>query len=161
MLQSQNSVKLLQTFERIVMQPYWRLTRGQTLGVQGIVIRSGTEVLLVRQSYAPGWQFPGGGVDRSEHLVDALEREILEETGIAIHGAPRLHGIFSNFREFKGDRIAIYIIEHWQQITEPRSKLEILERRFFSINSLPSGLTDGARRRIAEVFEGRAISSAW
>ena len=66
--------RLLQAFERIVMQPYWRLIRGQTLGVQGIVIRSGTEVLLVRQSYAPGWQFPGGGVDRSEHLADALER---------------------------------------------------------------------------------------
>jgi hypothetical protein len=46
--------KLLQAFERIVMQPCWRLIRGQTLRVQGIVIRSGTEVLLVRQSYAPG-----------------------------------------------------------------------------------------------------------
>jgi ADP-ribose pyrophosphatase YjhB (NUDIX family) len=153
--------KLLQAFERIVMQPYWRLIRGQTLGVQGIVIRSGTEVLLVRQSYAPGWQFPGGGVERSEHLVDALERELLEETGVAIHGAPRLHGIFSNIREFKGDRIVVYIVEHWRQITEPRSKLEILEERFFSINSLPSDLTDGARRRIAEVFESCAISAEW
>jgi ADP-ribose pyrophosphatase YjhB (NUDIX family) len=153
--------KLLQAFERIVMQPYWRLIRGQTLGVQGIVIRSGTEVLLVRQSYAPGWQFPGGGVERSEHLVDALERELLEEAGIAIHGAPRLHGIFSNIREFKGDRIVVYIVEHWRQITEPRSKLEILEERFFAINSLPSDLTDGARRRIAEVFESCAISAEW
>jgi ADP-ribose pyrophosphatase YjhB (NUDIX family) len=153
--------KLLQAFERIVMQPYWRLIRGQTLGVQGIVIRSGTEVLLVRQSYAPGWQFPGGGVERSEHLVDALERELLEETGIAIHSAPRLHGIFSNIREFKGDRIVVYIVENWRQITEPRSKLEILEQRFFSINSLPSDLTDGARRRIAEVFESCAISAEW
>lgn len=143
------------------MQPYWRLIRGQTLGVQGMVIRSGTEVLLVRQSYAPGWQFPGGGVERSEHLVDALERELLEETGIAIHGEPRLHGIFSNIREFKGDRIVVYIVEHWRQITEPRSKLEILEQRFFSINSLPSDLTDGARRRIAEVFGSCAISAEW
>ena len=86
----------------------------------------------------------------------------IEETGIAIHGAPRLHGIFSNIREFKGDRIVVYIVEHWRQITEPRrSKLEILEERFFSINSLPSDLTDGARRRIAEVFESCAISAEW
>jgi 8-oxo-dGTP pyrophosphatase MutT (NUDIX family) len=153
--------KLLHTFERIVAQPYWRLTRGHTLGVKGIVIRSGTPVLLVRQSYAPGWQFPGGGVERSEHFADALERELLEETGIAIHGAPRLHGIFSNFREFTGDRIVVYVVEHWRQITEPRSKLEILEQRFFSINSLPSGLHDGARRRIAEAFGSRAISPEW
>jgi len=153
--------KLLQTFERIVMQRYWRLTRGQTLGVQGIVIRSGTEVLLVRQSYAPGWQFPGGGVDGSEHLIDALERELLEETGIAIRGAPRLHGVFSNFREFKGDRIVVYVIENWDQIAEPRSKLEIVEQKFFEIGLLPSDLHEGARRRLAEVFEGRTISSEW
>jgi 8-oxo-dGTP pyrophosphatase MutT (NUDIX family) len=64
----------------------------------------------VRQSYAPGWQFPGGGVERSEHLVDALERELLEETGIAIHGAPRLHGIFSNFREFREETASLFTL---------------------------------------------------
>jgi 8-oxo-dGTP pyrophosphatase MutT (NUDIX family) len=154
-------LKLLQAFERIVMQPYWGLTRGQTLGVQGIVIRSGTEVLLVRQSYSPGWQFPGGGVERSEHLVDALERELLEETGIAISSTPRLHGIFSNFPEFKGDRIVVYIIEDWQPMGEPSSKLEIIEQRFFSINFLPTNLNGGARRRLSEVFESRKISSEW
>jgi 8-oxo-dGTP pyrophosphatase MutT (NUDIX family) len=153
--------KLLQAFERIVMQPYWRLTRSRTLGVQGIVIRSGTEVLLVRQSYAPGWQFPGGGVERGEHLINALERELLEETGISISSAPKLHGVFSNFRIFKGDQIVVYVVEHWHQISEPRSKLEIVEQRFFPINLLPSDLEGGARRRLAEVFESRAISSEW
>jgi 8-oxo-dGTP pyrophosphatase MutT (NUDIX family) len=153
--------KLLQAFERIVMQRYWGLTRGQTLGVQGIVIRSGSEVLLVRQRYSPGWQFPGGGVERSEHLSDALERELLEETGIAIRSAPRLHGIFSNFRDFNGDRIVAYVIENWQPIAEPSFKLEIAEQRFFPINSLPSDLNDGARRRLAELFESRALSSEW
>jgi 8-oxo-dGTP pyrophosphatase MutT (NUDIX family) len=153
--------RLLQAVERIVLQPYWGVTRSQTLGVQGIVIRSGTEVLLVRQSYAPGWQFPGGGVERTEHLIDALKRELLEETGIAIRDAPRLHGIFSNFQEFKGDRIVVYAVEQWQSVGEPRSKLEIVERRFFPIDLLPSDLTGGTRRRLAEVFEGRAISSEW
>jgi len=153
--------KLLQAFERIVMQPYWRLTRSQTLGVQGIVIRSGTEVLLVRPSYTPGWHFPGGGVDRSEHLIDALERELIEETGVAIRSAPILHGIFSNFREFKGDRIVVYIVDHSHPTSEPRFKLEILEQRFFSINLLPHDLNDGARRRLAEVFENRTITSEW
>src|SRR5579863_10424402 len=116
--------KLLPAFERTVMQPYWRLTRSQTFGVQGIVIRSGTEVLLVRQSYAPGWQFPGGGVEPGESVLNALERELLEETGIAISGAPRLHGVFANFQQFKGDHIVVYIVEHWRQIGERRGKLE-------------------------------------
>jgi hypothetical protein len=40
--------KLLLAFETNVLQPHRLLTRSQTVGVQGIVIRSGTE----RQSYA-------------------------------------------------------------------------------------------------------------
>jgi ADP-ribose pyrophosphatase YjhB (NUDIX family) len=153
--------KLLPAFERIAMQPYWRLTRGQTLGVQGIVVRSGTEVLLVRQSYAPGWQFPGGGVERGEHVLNALERELLEEAGVAISSAPRLHGVFANFGEFKGDHIVVYVIEHWRAVGERRAKLEIVEQKFFPINSLPSDLKEGARRRLDEVFEGGAMSSEW
>lgn len=152
---------LLQTVERIVLQPYWRLTRSQTLGVQGIVVRPGTEVLLVRQSYAPGWQFPGGGVETGEHVLHALERELLEETGIAISAAPRLHGVFTNFQAFKGDHIVVYIVEHWREIGERRAKLEIVEQKFFPINSLPSDLKGGARRRLAEAFEGSAMSSEW
>ena len=100
-------------------------------------------------------------MERSEHLVDALKRGVLEETGIAIHGAPRLHGIFSNIRVLRETVSLFYVVEHWRQMTEPRSKLEILEQRFFSTNSLPSGLTDGTRRRIVEAFENRAISSEW
>ena len=153
--------KLLHVFERVVMQRYWGLTRSQTLGVQGIVIRSGTDVLLVRHRYSPGWHFPGGGVERSEHLMDALERELLEETGIAISSTPKLHGIFSNFREFKGDRIVVYVVEDWQPVAKPGSKLEIVEQGFFSIDSLPGNVNDGAQRRLGEVFESRRISSEW
>jgi ADP-ribose pyrophosphatase YjhB (NUDIX family) len=153
--------KLLQAFERIVMQPYWRLTRSQTLGVQGVVIRSGAEVLLVRQSYSPGWQFPGGGVERGEAVIHALERELLEEAGIAMSSTPRLHGVFANFREFKGDHIVVYVVEQWRPIGERSAKLEIVEQKFFPINSLPSDLKGGARRRLAEVFGGRAMSSEW
>jgi hypothetical protein len=37
-------------FIRWVLQPYWRLTRSQILGVQGIVIDGSNKVLLVRHS---------------------------------------------------------------------------------------------------------------
>ena len=72
-----------------------------------------------------------------------------------------MHGVFSNFREFKGDHIVVYIVEHWRPLAEPSSKLEILEQRFFPIDLLPSNLRSGARRRLGEVFEGRAMSSEW
>ena len=146
---------------RTILQPYWRLIRSQTLGVQCIVIRDGKEILLVRHSYVRGWHLPGGGVERHESLEQALERELLEEAGLRIKGKPRLHGIFANFQRFGGDHIAVYIVNDWERVGDRSSKFEILEQRFFAVDSLPAGLIEGANRRVAEVFHDRPISSEW
>jgi 8-oxo-dGTP diphosphatase len=50
----------------------------------GLVVR-GDEVLMVRRKRKEGrlrWNFPGGRVERSETPQQAVQREILEETGI-------------------------------------------------------------------------------
>ena len=144
-----------------ILVPYWRLTCGQTLGVQGIVIQDEREILLVRHSYLRGWHLPGGGVERHENLEQALARELLEEAGLAIKGKPKLHGIFSNFEWSKGDHIVVYIVNDWERMHAGTSKLEILEQRFFEVNSLPAGLIEGARRRLDEVFHNQPISKEW
>jgi len=52
------------------------------LGVAGAVFDDKGQVLLVRHSYAPGWQLPSGGVGRGEHPDTALRRELAEEVGL-------------------------------------------------------------------------------
>jgi ADP-ribose pyrophosphatase YjhB (NUDIX family) len=141
--------------------PYWRLTRGMTFGVQGVIVRDAGEVLLVRHGYRPGWHFPGGGVEWRETLLTALAREVEEETGVVIDGEPRLHGIFANFQAAPSDHVAVYRIDVWEQPRVPEPTFEIQEQRFFPVAGLPGDIARGTRARIAEIFEGAPLGQHW
>lgn len=143
------------------LRPYWRLKRGLTLGVQGIILRGDKEVLLVRHGYRPGWHFPGGGVEWRETMLAALSREVEEETGVIVKGAPVLHGLFANFQVMPHDHVVVYIVREWEQPRKPKPNFEIEEQRFFSLNSMPTDLVRGAKRRIEEVFEGQPKGQHW
>ena len=46
-----------------------------------------------RPSPTPEYQLPGGGIDKGEHPIAALHREVMEETGYHIAGIRRLGGV--------------------------------------------------------------------
>lgn len=55
------------------------------VGVGGLVINARDQILAVseRQTSFPGsWKLPGGYVEPAENLVEAVVREVFEETGI-------------------------------------------------------------------------------
>ena len=141
-------------------QPWFRLRRGMTLGVRAAILDPKQGVLLVRHSYAPGWLFPGGGVERGETIHQALEREVREEAGVAITGRPHFHGLLSNDEKFPGDHIAFFVIRDFRKEAE-KSTMEILEARFFPVDQLPEGTTGGTRRRIDEILNGREAPPLW
>lgn len=81
----------------------WLITKqlpAQFVAVSGLVRNDAGQILLLH-SPKRGWEFPGGVAEPGESLLDALRREILEETGI--HAEPtQLVGIYQNLAQKPG-----------------------------------------------------------
>jgi ADP-ribose pyrophosphatase YjhB (NUDIX family) len=137
----------------------WRARRPMTLGVRGLVCDERHRVLLVRHTYVDGWHLPGGGVEHGESALAALLRELAEEGGVEALST-RLIGLYSNHAHFKHDHIALYRAETWRACP-PREDGEIAERGFFAVDALPTSVTPGTRRRLAEVFDDAPPSDIW
>jgi 8-oxo-dGTP pyrophosphatase MutT (NUDIX family) len=140
---------------------YWRVVRGMTLGVRGMVLDSDNKVFLVKHSYVAGWHLPGGGVEVGETFMEALTRELAEEGRIVPSGKPELHGLFFNGHVSRRDHVAVYVIREFNQDRMPEPNREIVACGFFAASALPEGTTAGTRRRIAEVLDGAAPIATW
>ena len=53
------------------------------IAAAGIVVNDNDEVLMVK-THRGGWVFPGGQVEIGENVIDAVRREVMEETGVEI-----------------------------------------------------------------------------
>jgi 8-oxo-dGTP diphosphatase len=104
----------------------------------GGVITSGDKILLVKRAYPPKaglWSLPAGFMEFGERQLDALAREVREETGIETLSAtllsvedasddPRTHAL-----------LIAFIIDEWQG--EPRAGDDAAEAAWWPISTPP------------------------
>ena len=129
---------------------YCFLFRPKFLGVRVMLIQNG-QVLLVRQTYLPGWFMPGGGVKRGETLDNAARREAREEVGAEMKDL-KLVGAYTNFQGFKSDHNILFQCTDF--IFSGQSDQEIAEVRFFPLDDLPENIWPGHRQRLEEYRAG-------
>lgn len=141
---------------------WFLLRRPMTLGVRGLVYdEAANAVFLIRHTYVPGWQFPGGGVERGETALEALSRELFEEGNIEVRAQPVLKSLHFNRRQSPRDHVAFYLVTDFVQSRPKRPDMEIAEAGFFRLDALPQDTSPATRRRIAELFDGAPPAAEW
>ena len=77
-----------------------------TLGVFAAVTDEEGRILCVRMNYATrAWTTPGGRVEPGESPLDALKREVLEESGLDVE-VEELVGVYS--KPYKDDIVLFF-----------------------------------------------------
>ena len=114
------------------------IRRPMTLGVRALIHDEANGVVfLIRHTYVPGWQLPGGGVERGETTADALAREVMEECAIALNRPAELKSVHFNRQSSPRDHVLFYLISNFKVISARKPDREIAEASFFPIDRLP------------------------
>lgn len=127
----------------------WKLLSAVTFGVRVIAVQD-NKILLVRHTYKVNWHLPGGGVKRTETLVEAAIRELYEETGARVTHLS-LVNVYTDFTEGRTDHIVVFagnVVSMENIITR-----EVSEQGFFYSNLLPQNTDPQCRTRIQEFSE--------
>lgn len=89
--------------------------RRMTLGTRAALI-DGDKVFLIRQTYMPGWQFCGGGVEPGESAELSASREMVEETGYRPAAPMQLFGLYHNTNSLTNrDHVALFLCRAFEQ----------------------------------------------
>ena len=148
------------------MEPYFKRIRlhlgSQCIllpGVRAIILNDRQEVLLQHRTDLNCWGLPSGSVELDETALDALKREVREETGIEVHHAEPMalySGPSQRFRYPNGDEVqgfaVAFIVRDWTG--EPQADgVEGSEVRFWPIDALPVDLVAIHARTLGDFAE--------
>ncbi len=145
------AINLLSTIASV----YWRIFKPRTVGA-AVLIKNGSKILLIQNTYRKKWYIPGGGNSRKEKLIDTAIRETYEEIGVTLDKDDlRLLGIYQNNTEGKENISVVFLAEKNISLKALKlSETEISTAGYFDLNDLPKDLSEGVKVFIKDLRSG-------
>ncbi|ARF59598.1 NUDIX domain-containing protein [Streptomyces gilvosporeus] len=119
------------------------------------------QVLLVKPSYKPKWEIPGGYIERGESPMAACRREVEEELGITPGIGPLLVVDWAP-SEAEGDKV-LYVFDGGQLAPDELFEIklppdELLAAKFHPADDLDELLIPRLARRVKAAITARSQS---
>lgn len=115
---------------------------------RGILLDEDNRVLLVQRNDTQKWVMPAGSMEVNESVMDALKREVYEETGLFIEEA-KLIAVYSNPHQYSYESMGfsyqmlafVFLVQKWSgellSCTEETDNAD-----FFHLENLPDDVPD-------------------
>ena len=127
------------------------------MGAGCLFLDEQNRVLLVKPTYKPGWEIPGGVVELDESPKQCCQREVREELGIerkigdllvVDYNSPMEDRTESLMFIFNGGTLSLSEIASFQL-----NENELKEFRFFTADTLPKEMVNILRNRVMMAWQ--------
>lgn len=141
---------------------FYRTLPAKQVGAGCIFLDESSRVLLVKPTYKPGWELPGGVVEQDESPLDACRREVAEELGLD-RAPERLLGV--DYRRavdgVRGDALRFVFLGGVLTVADTSAirldSRELSEWRFVALDDLDSMVTPVMARRVRAFVDRSAV----
>jgi 8-oxo-dGTP diphosphatase len=116
--------------------PHCGRYNNRRVAVDALIFQN-NKILLIKRAVEPFkgfWALPGGGIDFDETAEEALQKEVIEETGLKLLSAKFLHIYTDPKRDPKQVITLSYYVEAEGQ---PKAGDDAKEYRWFDLQKLP------------------------
>jgi 8-oxo-dGTP diphosphatase len=132
------------------------------VGSGALITNAADEVLLVKPTYKPGWEIPGGSMDPDEYPRGTLRRELGEELGFELEPGTLLVVDFIPARPERPRPSIMYVFDCGVLDEQQQSEIELpadelSEYCFTPIDELAARLAGRLLRRVRAALVQRRL----